>query len=178
MAAPLELHTARLDLTRLTRAHLDDLVRLDADPEVMRYINGGLPNSRATYEALLLPRMLAHADAPYGFLAAYAGGRFVGWFHLRPSVADPALLELGYRLQRDVWGRGLATEGGRALVDYAFDVLEQPAVDACADPRNRASTRVMEKCGMRRIGAFVHPSAGVEVVRYMVEKTDRRALTA
>ena len=44
------------------------------------------------------------------------GGRFIGWFHLRPPD-DP---ELGYRLRRDLWGRGYATEGSRALIDHAF----------------------------------------------------------
>ncbi|HRI10181.1 MAG TPA: GNAT family N-acetyltransferase, partial [Nannocystaceae bacterium] len=113
MALPLELPTARLHLRRLRADDLDQLVALDADPEVMRFITGGQPNPRELYEAELLPRMLAWDDLPYGFLAAHEGERFVGWFHLRPSVAEPAILELGYRLRREAWGRGLATEGRR-----------------------------------------------------------------
>ena len=66
--------------------------------------------------AELLPRMLAWDGQPFGFLAAYEAGSFVGWFHLRPSVADAGILELGYRLRRAAWGRGLATEGSRALL--------------------------------------------------------------
>lgn len=170
MSAPFELHTARMELRRLGPEHLDDLVRLDADPEVMRFINGGVPNTREAYVDELMPRMLAFDGQPYGFAAAYLGGVFVGWFHLRPSVADAAILELGYRLRRAAWGKGLATEGGLALVRYAFDVLDQPAVDACADPRNAASIRVMEKCGMHRVGTFMHPRAPIEVVRYLVER--------
>lgn len=166
---PLELRSERLHLRRLTRDHLSDLVDLDADPEVMRYITGA-PNTREVYEAELLPRMLAWDDHPYGFLAAYHEGRFVGWFHLRPSVADPQVLELGYRLRRDVWGRGLATEGARRLVAHAFDVLDQPAVDACAHPDNAASINVMIKCGMRRVGTFIHPRVPLEVVRYLVDR--------
>lgn len=174
----LELHTARLCLRRMTVAHLDDLVALDADPEVMRYINGGRPTTRAQYEAELLPRMLAWEDRPYGFLAAYDAGAapepgspgFLGWFHLRPSVADGSILELGYRLQRSAWGRGLATEGARALIDHAFVTLGEPAVDACAHPDNAASINVMIKCGMRRVGTFIHPRVPMEVVRYIVER--------
>jgi RimJ/RimL family protein N-acetyltransferase len=78
------------------------------------------------------------------------------------------MLELGYRLQRQAWGRGLATEGGRALVRYAFEELDEPAVDACADPGNAASIKVMEKCGMQHAGRFVHPRVPIEVVRYVV----------
>jgi RimJ/RimL family protein N-acetyltransferase len=117
-----------------------------------------------------LPRMTAFDAQPYGFAAAYEAGTFVGWFHLRPSVADPAVLELGYRLRRAAWGRGLATEGGRALVHYAFEDLDQTAVDACADPRNLASTAVMRKCGMREVGMFRHPRVPIDVVRYLVDR--------
>jgi RimJ/RimL family protein N-acetyltransferase len=170
MSAPFELRTARLHLRRLTVDHLPDLVALDADPAVMRFISGGAPNSRETYERELLPRMLAWDEHPFGFLAAYEGGEFVGWFHLRPSVADDAVLELGYRLRRAAWGRGLATEGSRALVAYAFAALRHPAVDACAHPDNAASIGVMIKCGMTFRGTFMHPRIPLEVVRYMVER--------
>jgi RimJ/RimL family protein N-acetyltransferase len=169
MSVPLELRSERLYLRRLTAADVPDLVELDADPEVMRFITGA-PNSREVYETELLPRMLVWDDRPFGYLIAEHAGRFVGWFHLRPSVADSEILELGYRLRREVWGRGLATEGARALVGHAFEALDQPAVDACAHPDNAASIRVMLKCGMRRVGTFVHPRVPIEVVRYMVER--------
>lgn len=174
MPVPLELHTERLFLRRLTAEHLPDLVELDSDPEVMRYISGGEANSRERYETELLPRMTAWDDQPYGFLAAYehaAPTTFVGWFHLRPTVTPgETMLELGYRLRRSAWGRGLATEGGRALVRYAFEELDQAAVDACADPRNAASIHVLKKCGMGFAGTFVHPRVPIEVVRYLVER--------
>lgn len=175
MALPLELPTARLHLRRLRADDLDQLVALDADPEVMRFITGGQPNPRELYEAELLPRMLAWDDHPYGFLAAHEGERFVGWFHLRPSVAEPAILELGYRLRREAWGRGLATEGALALLAHAFDRLSQPAVDACAHPGNAASIGVMRRCGMTPAGAFVHPRAHIEVVRYRIDRDAWRA---
>lgn len=170
MPVPLELHSERLHLRRLTAEHLADLVELDADPEVMRHISAGAPNSRQRYVDELLPRMLAWDGHPFGFLAAYEGQQFQGWFHLRPSVADSAVLELGYRLRRAAWGRGLATEGARALVGYAFEQLLHPAVDACAHPDNAASIQVMIKCGMRRVGTFIHPRIPIEVVRYMIER--------
>lgn len=179
MATPLSFDTPRLCLRRLTAACLDDLVALDADPEVMRYISNGEPNSRQRYVTELLPRMMAWEDEPYGFLAAYerseAGtpGAFVGWFHLRPTVAPGhTCLELGYRLRRSAWGHGLATEGGRTLVRYAFEQLDRTEVDACADPRNARSIHVMGKCGMRYAGTFVHPRVPIEVVRYVVRRDE------
>lgn len=171
MAVPLELRTERLHLRRLTAEHLSDLVELDSDPEVMRYISGGEPNSLERYQTELLPRMTAWDDHPYGFLAAYENEVFVGWFHLRPTVTPgETMLELGYRLRRPAWGRGLATEGGLELVRYAFEDLDRDAVDACTDPSNAASRRVLEKCGMQYAGTFMHPRVPLEVVRYLIER--------
>ncbi len=173
---PRTLHTARLVLAPLTRGHVDALVELDSDPEVMRYLTNGVPTTRQQYEAELLDRMCAYDAEPYGFFAAYEGVAFVGWFHVRPSVAEAGMLELGYRLRRAAWGRGLATEGSLALLRMAFVELGQEAVDACADPRNTASTGVMKKCGMEHVGRFVHPRGKVEVVRYLVRRARFLAL--
>ena len=170
VTVPFVLDTARLQLRRITDANLDDLVTLDSDPAVMRFISGGEPTPRAVYVETLLERMKAYADQPYGYAAAYEDQRFIGWFHLRPSVADDAVLELGYRLRQDAWGRGLATEGSQALVGYAFETLDQTEVDACALEDNVASIAVLKKCGMRFVGRFVHPRGGMEVVRYLVER--------
>lgn len=166
--------TARLHLRPLAGTDLDDLLALDSDPAVMRFINGGVPSTLADYEGGLLERMLAYRGQPFGFFAALdttdLARPFIGWFHLRPSVADAAILELGYRLRRTHWGRGLATEGALVLRDHALQTLDEPAVDACALPDNAASIAVMRKCGMRYAGRFVHPRAKVEVVRYLVER--------
>jgi RimJ/RimL family protein N-acetyltransferase len=88
----------------------------------------------------------------------------VGWFSLRPS--DTGEYELGYRLSVDSWGRGLATEGSRALIDYGFDSLGASRVWAQTMSVNRRSQRVMERCGLRFVRNFhLHwedPIAGSE----------------
>ncbi len=99
-----------------------------------------------------------------------AQSRFCGWFHLRPSVFDASMLELGYRLRRDAWGRGLATEGSRALLAHAFEELDQRAVDACTVTENLGSIAVMMKCGMHFVGERAHPRAEIKVQRYLVER--------
>jgi RimJ/RimL family protein N-acetyltransferase len=172
VAAKLELRTARLHLVRLGAEHLEDLVELDADPEVMRHLPTNGPNTRERYRDELLPRMTAWDDKPFGFLAAYEEAAFIGWFHLRPSVADAEVLEVGYRLRRATWGRGLATEGTRALLRHAFETLGEKQVDACTLPENTPSIRVMVKCGMSYAGSFVHPRIPREVVRYLVRAED------
>lgn len=179
-----EFTTARLWLRHVQPEDLDDLIALDSDPEVMRFISGGKPNTRADYlgqgdqtKPGLLARMTAYSNQdppnPQGYFSAFMGEarRFVGWFHLRPSVFDPEVPELGYRLSRAVWGQGLASEGSRALVAYAFDTLGVAAVDACALPDNAASIAVMRKFGMRLVGESAHPLAPqLQVVRYLVTR--------
>jgi RimJ/RimL family protein N-acetyltransferase len=162
--------TARMQLRPIASTDLDALVELDADPEVMRYISGGVPNSRELYLDEILPRMMTWNGQPFGFFSAWYEGAFAGWFHLRPSVVDANVLEVGYRLRRAVWGRGLATEGSRHLVRHAFDELDQSFVDACTHFENLGSMRVLQKCSMSEVEPFVHPRAGFLVRRFLVSR--------
>lgn len=158
--------TERLLLRKLGEQDSDALVELDSDPLVMRYINGGVPSSRRDVE-IYLPRMLAWAeDDPVGFYAAIYKGEWVGWFHLRPSIADEQALELGYRLKCSAWGRGLATEGSRALAGLAVDELRPPWLDGCAMPTNLASIAVLQKCGLQYVDNRIHPRSPIEVAFY------------
>lgn len=158
--------TERLLLRKIGEEDLDSLLELDSDPLVMRYINGGVVSTRRDVE-VYLPRMLAWAgDDPVGFYAAIFEGQWVGWFHLRPSIADEAALELGYRLKRTAWGRGIASEGALALAGLAADELRPPWVDGCAMPENLASIAVLKKCGLRWVDNRVHPRAPIEVAFY------------
>jgi len=84
-------------------------------------------------------------------------GAFVGWFHLRPDRIDPGPQELGYRLRRAAWGRGYATELGRALVDYGFERVGADVITARALTAHAASRRVMEHCGLAYERDFVWP---------------------
>jgi RimJ/RimL family protein N-acetyltransferase len=153
------LETERLTLRQFTPDDADNLVELDGDPEVMRYINGGRPTSREEIECRELPAFLeyyARSDR-YGFWAAVekATGDFIGWFHLRPrpdGAADEP--ELGYRLRRPAWGKGYATEGSRALIERAFTDLGAQRVWAETLTVNTASRRVMEKSGLKYVRTF------------------------
>jgi RimJ/RimL family protein N-acetyltransferase len=160
------LETPRLRLRRFTGGDAERLIELDSDPEVMRYLTGGVPTPPARIRDVVLPDFLAwYARSPdYGYWAAEhrVTGEFLGWFHLRPprdpaAAEDPLLrdaLELGYRLRRSAWNKGYATEGARALVNRAFRELDAPRVIAYTMAQNAASRRVLEKAGLRlaRIG--------------------------
>ncbi len=138
--------TERLDARALTSDDVDLLVGLDADPEVMRHLTGR-PSSRADVEATVA-RARGHRWVAFERVT----GDFVGWFSLRPSGDGER--ELGYRLRRATWGRGLATEGCRALLRIAFVELGVDRVWAQTMAVNAASRRVMERCGLRYVRTF------------------------
>jgi RimJ/RimL family protein N-acetyltransferase len=153
------LRTTRMTLRQFSAADVDNLVDLDSDAEVMHFITGGIPTTRSEIEDVILPRWLRYYDdSPLiGFWAAEdrTTGEFLGWFHLRPgdghSADEP---EIGYRLRRAHWGKGLATEGARALVDAAFTRSSATCVLAETMFVHQASRRVMEKAGLRLVREF------------------------
>lgn len=153
------LTTDRLVLRRFTDADAENLVDLDSDPEVMFLITGGLPTPREQIVDVVLPHFLAYYErsSHWGFWAAQSRTEedFLGWFHLRPGDGHPDREpELGYRLRRSAWGLGYATEGSRALVDYAFTRAKATRVLAETMAAHTASRRVMEKSGMRLSRTF------------------------
>jgi RimJ/RimL family protein N-acetyltransferase len=151
--------TERLTIRPFTEADLEALYALHSDPEVMRFITDGEPQTFAKVRDEVLPRFIDYGrrHAGLGILAAdlWASGELVGWFQLQIHAADPKELELGYRLRRDCWGKGYATEGSRALLDIAFNRHDAERVVAGAMKANRGSTRVMVKAGLRFEKDFV-----------------------
>jgi RimJ/RimL family protein N-acetyltransferase len=153
------LETERMILRPFTPADVDVVTALDADPAVMRYINGGRPTPRDEIRDDYLPAWLAYYDRGdrYGFWAAIEKrtGAFLGWSHLRPLAEDPDDdPELGYRMNAAAWGQGYATEGSRALIHKAFAELGASRVHATTMVVNVGSWRVMEKSGLRRKRTF------------------------
>jgi len=139
--------TERMRLVPIGPDDVDRLVELDTDAEVMRFISGGRPTPRDEAERIVA-RSVGHRWIAY----ETASNEFVGWFGLRPSAGDDR--ELGYRLRRAHWRRGLATEGARALLPVAFDELGASRVWAHTMAVNLASRRVMERCGLRYVRTF------------------------
>jgi len=148
------LETERLVLRPLTEDDAGNLFELDSDPEVMRYLNNGRTHTREEIVEKVLPHYLDHYlryGESYGFWAAIgkASGAFLGWFHFRPYRRAPSEIELGYRLVRAAWGKGLASEGSRALIRKGFTELGVDKVVADTLVGNARSRRVMEALGMR-----------------------------
>ena len=158
MSVEVLLTTDRLLLRRFTLDDADDLLALDSDPEVRRFIEDGEPVTReASIETI--EWWLSHYEPHdiYGFWAAIERetGTFIGWFHFRPHEGSPRdEPELGYRLVASSWGKGYATEGSRALIDMGFSSDRVQRVVAETMTVNGASRRVMEKAGMHPVRTF------------------------
>jgi RimJ/RimL family protein N-acetyltransferase len=165
------LDTERLRLYPLTEEDLDDLVELDGDPEVRRLVDplGVLiPEDREERRTYEWERYVS----PGGFYGARerVGNAFVGCFQLEPIPDREDEVELGYRLRRHAWGLGYATEGARALVEHALDVLGYRRVFAHSLYDNPASIRVLQKAGLRESGPWSYRDMpGVE---YACERDD------
>ncbi|WP_229401996.1 GNAT family N-acetyltransferase [Micromonospora okii] len=171
------LHTDRLLLVPLADRHLELAVQLDADPEVLRHIFGRA-RSRDEVVTSHAGRLAAAGKVDgLGYWMAFGtdggargsarpareeDGDFVGLLMLPPAHGpdqpdDPTVAELGYRLPRRCWGRGLASEASRVLLRHAFDTVGQARVIAQTMTVNAGSRRVMEAVGMRYVRTF-HPS--------------------
>jgi RimJ/RimL family protein N-acetyltransferase len=151
------LETSRLVLRPLGRGDLADLVALDRDPEVMRYV--GSPagvKSPAETEQRARTRIEESERGdhePLGFwrVEGRGDGTFYGVAALlrMPEGGD---VEVAYRLTRSAWGRGLATEAAGALIAHGLRTLGLPRLVAVTYPENRASQRVLDKLGFERRG--------------------------
>ena len=68
------------------------------------------------------------------------------------------VIELGYWLGLDHWGKGLMTEAARSVIDAVFTLTDQSEIVAGARVINPASRRVLEKCGFRNEGSSLSPA--------------------
>jgi RimJ/RimL family protein N-acetyltransferase len=151
VAPPLPwLETLRLELREFVPSDLPDLVRLDSDPRVTRYIGDGRTTPMADLETMI-PR-IRRVYRLYPGLGTWRAaqrdtGACIGWFTFK-YVPKTIEIEVGYRLLPEAWGQGFATEGARELVRYGFDDLGLERIIGVTHPDNLASQRVLMKAGL------------------------------
>jgi RimJ/RimL family protein N-acetyltransferase len=144
------LETQRLLLRPFRPEDLDPYARLCADAEVMRFLGDGRTMSRAEVWRQMA-FFLGHWQLRgYGLWAAVLKqtDALVGRIGLHNPEGWPGL-EVGWLLDPAFWGRGLAAEGGRAALDFAFAALKADHVVSVIQPGNARSIRVAERLGER-----------------------------
>src|SRR5262245_10873932 len=140
------IETRRLRLRRLRRDDETALIALDSDARVMQFV-GSPPGVKTPVETMERVRRRSEADhgeAGWWFTESKADGAVHGVGLLLP-MPDGGDVEVGYRLARQSWGQGIATEAAAALVDHAFARLGLPRVVAVAYAANLPSRRVLTK---------------------------------
>jgi RimJ/RimL family protein N-acetyltransferase len=148
------LGTERLLLREWREDDLEPFAALNADRVVMEHFPSVL--DRELSDALA-GRIRAHfAEHGYGLWVVEVDGAFAGFTGLVWSdVTGTRELEVGWRLARPYWGRGLATEAATAALAYGLERV--PRVVSFTALTNQRSRRVMERIGMRFEGEFDHP---------------------
>lgn len=150
------LETDRLILRPFTEADTDAYAVIRAKPEVMRFLASGAASTheethrRAAANIAAFHKMWTGIPG-YGPWAVIEKetGRLRGHLGLRQLEEFDNHTELLYMLDSTVWGRGYATEGARAALDYGFKTLKLQEIIGFVLPENTASARVLEKVGMR-----------------------------
>ena len=148
----LRLETARLVLRPIRAEDFEPWAAVMADPEVMRFLGGKQPRAMA-WRAMMTMAGAWHLQGFAMFsVIEKASGRWVG--RLGPWFPDgwPGT-EVGWAISRDYWGRGYATEGATAAINWAFEHLGWTEVIHAIAPGNLASEGVARRLGSRNRGA-------------------------
>lgn len=164
------LHTSRLVLRRWREGDESAMAAINRDPEVGRFLNRPVDEDAvAAFFGSMVGHWDIHGFGPWVLESREPGseGRllgFAGLAHLPPSLsAAGSSPELGWRLDRAAWGRGLATEAATAARDDAFARLALPEIISIIHPLNERSQRVAGKLGMRRHRRIENSALGLEV---------------
>jgi RimJ/RimL family protein N-acetyltransferase len=155
------LRGERVVLRGWRESDLEPFAALNADPVVMEHFPSTI--TRARSDSIVLERVLPmFAEHGFGWWAVDVPGvaPFVGFVGLQEPSFDAwftPCVEVGWRLSREHWGHGYATEAARAALTHGFDVVGLDEIVSFTVPANVRSRAVMERLGMRYDGEFEHP---------------------
>ncbi|HEX4999241.1 MAG TPA: GNAT family N-acetyltransferase [Terriglobia bacterium] len=156
------LETDRLLLRRWKDSDREPFAAMNANPRVMEFFPSCLSREESDE---FIDRAESHFDIHgFGLFATElkADHAFIGFIGLHVATFQAHFtpcVEIGWRIAEPYWGRGLATEGAREVIRFAFEHLRLDSLVSFTAPENMASRRLMEKLGMTHDPAedFDHP---------------------
>ncbi|MCB0184019.1 MAG: GNAT family N-acetyltransferase [Caldilineaceae bacterium] len=164
------LTTDRLYARQFTPADLDEFAALCADATVLRYVGDGTTLPRADVARWIEICQQKYASRGYGTSAVFEreSDRFIGYCGV-VRAPENDFDELIYVYHQAAWGKGYATEMGRAMLDYVFSVSALDKIYATIQKDNQASQLVAQKLGMRLEKAESEED-GVVVLYYVIDR--------
>jgi ribosomal-protein-alanine N-acetyltransferase len=152
------LETDRLFLREIVPADFNELYRMNSDPETMKYVGDGSTRSHEQMQSelkMLMSHYIKKAGLGIWATVLRDSKAFIGASGL-VYYDNTSEIEVGYRLLKEYWNKGYATEASRELLNYGFTVLGLKKIVSSAHVENVPSRRVMEKIGMRFVDFRVH----------------------
>lgn len=175
-----EISTDRLILRRMTMKDAQDIFEYSRDPEVARHVLWTAQkhiSEAKEYVRYMTKRYRDDLPSSWGIIDKESG-RLVGTIGYMAFSEENASVEIGYSLARWLWGKGLATEALRAVIDYTFEAMDINRIEAQHELTNPSSGRVMEKCGMKKEGILrqrlYNKGKFVDVALYSILREDKR----
>ena len=150
------LETARLYLREFIPEDAIHFFEMNNDPEVIRY-TGDLPFLSIQAASQFIINYNAYAETGMGRYAVLRKNdhAFLGWcglkYHPKSHWAD-----IGFRFYKKYWKQGYAIESAKVVIHYAFTTLKLPSLIAHAHIDNKASHRVIKKCGMQFVKQLIY----------------------
>ncbi len=148
-------------LRRFTLEDAPHIFELDNTPGVMTYLPFPIPQNLEQSREMLQSIIQEYEDFGVSrlIIELQSTGEFIGWAGLKFCTnvmnGHSNYYDVGYRLLPKHWGKGYATEAARASVEYGFQQLKLPTLNAMAMHGNEASKRVLEKSGLRYVNDFM-----------------------
>ncbi|MFI9048355.1 GNAT family N-acetyltransferase [Streptomyces sp. NPDC053427] len=172
-----EIHTPRLLLRRWQDDDLAPMADINADPLVMRWIGDGTVLDLDQTAQAIEQWEEEWDDEGFGLFAVelLASGELAGCVGLSvPEYLPDALpgIEISWRLGRQYWGQGYASEAAQAVLEFALQDRGLDRVVAIDRPGNEASENVMRKLGLVLERETVHPEYGHALTVHSIDLTE------
>jgi RimJ/RimL family protein N-acetyltransferase len=151
-------------MRRWRPADREPFAEMNADPEVMRFFPSTMERAQSDAFVDLIEQRFETLGFGLWALELTETGEFLGYTGLNPmpdGVPGAGEMELGYRLKRDAWGHGYATEAAHATVATAFERIELDEIWSMTAVLNTPSQAVMRRAGLTLYGYFEHPRIAV-----------------
>jgi len=147
----IELKTKRLLLRQWKSEDFKPFARISADPDVMKFYPNTLNESESNAMVEKIQNLIAEKGWGFWAIENLADNNFMGFVGLHiPHYELPVspCIEIGWRLAKQYWGKGFATEAGMASLDFAFEQLNVDEVYSFASTTNKKSQAVMTRLNM------------------------------